>query len=102
MLRDSEERVFCLVNTIKIRPSFYDIQSRTESKSIYKAKYVTSEVRARIVCVRHCYKHEKQSAGGRNDSKSTIPAWDATCLSQKRSGWFYCQNMHPQLLTYLT
>ena len=32
--------------------------------------------------------------GERNDSKSTIPAWDATCLSQKRSGGLYCQNMH--------
>ena len=41
------------------------------------------------------------STGGRNDSKSAIPAWDATCLLQKRSGGFYCQNMHPQLLTYL-
>ena len=36
-----------------------------------------------------------RAQGGRNDSKSTIPAGDATCLSQKRSGGFYCQNMHP-------
>ena len=60
-LRDTDERVFCLVNTTKIRlPLSISMQSRTESKSIYKAKYVTSEVRAWLVC-------------GSN-SKSTIPA----------------------------
>ena len=64
----------------KNNPLSISIQSRTESKSIYKAKYVTSDVRARIVCGSHSYKHEEQSEGGRNDSKSTIPAWDATCL----------------------
>ena len=80
------------------------IQSRTESKLIYEAKNVTYEVRAGIVIFgSHCYKHGERSAGGRNDSKSTIPAWDATYLSQfKRSGELYCRNMHPQLLTYLT
>ena len=84
-------------NKIKV-PLSISIQRKTESKSSYKAKYVTSEVRAtRIVCGSHCYKHEEQSAGRRNDSKSTIPAWDATCLSQKRSGGFFYQNMHPEL-----
>ena len=29
----------------------------TESKSIYKTKHVTSDIRARIVCGSHCYKH---------------------------------------------
>ena len=70
MLRNTDERVFCLVNTMKIGFLFISIQSRTESKSIYKAKYVTSEVRARIVCGSHCYKHGRRSAGLRNDTTS--------------------------------
>ena len=87
-LRDTDERVFCLVNTIKIRPLFLLAYREGLRASQSKAKYVTSEVRARIVCDSH--------------SKSTIPAWDATCLSQERNDGLYCRNMHPQLLVYLT
>ena len=44
-------------------PLSISVQSRTESKSIYKTKHVTSDIRARIVCGSHCYKHGSGTQG---------------------------------------
>ena len=44
-------------------PLSISVQSRTESKSIYKTKHVTSGIRAWIVCGSHCYKHESGTQG---------------------------------------
>ena len=45
-------------------PPFYQrTEYRTESKSIYKTKHVTSDIRARIVCGSHCYKHGSGTQG---------------------------------------